>query len=78
MISTAVGGIPDYVDESAGWLFKEGDVKGIVELIRDMGANREIALSKRKGARAKSLEFDWRQIRARADSAYEALIKERR
>ena len=78
VISTAVGGIPDYVDESAGWLFKEGDVTAIVELIREMSANREIAHSKRQGARAKSLEFDWRQIRAQAQSAYATLKTQRR
>ncbi len=78
VISTAVGGIPDYVDESAGWLFKEGDVTEIVELIRKMSGDRNIVLSKRQGARAKSLEFDWRQVRARAKSAYATLKTQRR
>jgi glycosyltransferase involved in cell wall biosynthesis len=75
VISTRVGGIPDYLDASAGWLFKKGDVKSVIDLIEEISRDRGVALSKREGARAKSLQFDWRQVRGQLQAAYETLTK---
>jgi glycosyltransferase involved in cell wall biosynthesis len=75
VISTSIGGIPDYVNATAGWLFKKGEVRAIVELIKDLCDNRAIALSRRHGAREKSLEFDWRQIMTQMLAAYETVRK---
>jgi len=33
VISNSVGGVPDYVDDTCGWLFGKGEVVGIVNLI---------------------------------------------
>jgi glycosyltransferase involved in cell wall biosynthesis len=73
VISTAIGGIPDYVDETAGWLFPKGEVDGIVGLIKAGCDNREVFLSRRAGARAKSFEFDWQQIKKQMLLLYEAV-----
>ena len=70
IISTAIGGIPDYVDETAGWLFPKGDVKNIVELIIAGSADPSIFHSKRVGTRIKSLDFDWQQIVSKLRSVY--------
>jgi glycosyltransferase involved in cell wall biosynthesis len=73
VISTAVGGIPDYVDETAGWLFRKGEQEQIVNLIKCFCNDRNLILSRRLGARAKSLEFDWQRICVQVNSVYEAL-----
>jgi len=75
VISTAIGGIPDYVDETAGWLFPKGEVGGIVRLIKAGCDDRDLFLSRRAGARGKSLEFDWQQIKKQLLPLYEAVCK---
>ncbi len=70
VISTAIGGIPDYVDSSAGWLFEPGEVSPIVDLIAGICQNGEPARSLRKGARLKALTYDWPQIRMRCSEIY--------
>ncbi len=75
VISTHVGGVPDYVDETAGWLFPPGEVEGIVALIRQMVENREVARARRAGARAKGLEFDWRQVCDQMRAVYARLVR---
>jgi glycosyltransferase involved in cell wall biosynthesis len=62
VISTLVGGIPDYVDGTSGWLFPKGEVSPIVELVKCLCANRGFAESLRKGARTKALGFDWHRV----------------
>ena len=74
VISTAVGGIPDYVDSSAGWLFELGEASPIVDLISGICQNEERARSLRKGARLKALAYDWRQIRMRCLEAYNLAV----
>jgi glycosyltransferase involved in cell wall biosynthesis len=68
VISNAVGGMSDYVNDRCGWLFDLGNVAGMVELIAEMCRHREIAASRREAARRQALEFDWmcvaRQMRA--------------
>jgi glycosyltransferase involved in cell wall biosynthesis len=78
VISTCVGGISDYVDASAGWLFEKGDVNSVIDLIEGISRDRGVALSKREGARTKSLQFDWRLVRGQLQAAYEAVTKKPR
>jgi glycosyltransferase involved in cell wall biosynthesis len=72
VISTLVGGMSDYVDESCGWLFKKGQVEPILELLQRMSDCRDIAESRRNGARVQALRFDWKQIAKRMLVVYEA------
>jgi len=62
VISTLVGGIPDYVNCESGWLLPVGDVSGHVNLIASLAANREVAWGRRAAARTQALKFDWRLI----------------
>lgn len=75
VISTAVGGIPDYVDETAGWLFPRGEVNDVVELIKAGCVQREVFKSRRLAARSKSLEFDWQEIKKQLYSVYGSVCK---
>jgi glycosyltransferase involved in cell wall biosynthesis len=74
VISTSVGGIPDYLDETAGWLFPKGEVEAIVRLIKRFCDDRKVASSLRPGARVKSQGFDWQRIRKQVFSVYETVI----
>lgn len=73
VISNSIGGIPDYVDDTSGWLFGKGEVLGIVELIDQLCNNPEIAWSRREPARRKSLEFSWDRIAEQLLAVYEAV-----
>jgi glycosyltransferase involved in cell wall biosynthesis len=62
IISSRVGGVPDYVDDKSGWLLPVGDVAGHVNLIASISANRELSRGRRQAARIQALKFDWRVI----------------
>jgi glycosyltransferase involved in cell wall biosynthesis len=73
VISNSVGGVPDYVDDTCGWLFGKGEVLGIVKLIEQLCNNPEIAWSRRESARLKSLEFSWDRVAEQMMAIYEAV-----
>jgi glycosyltransferase involved in cell wall biosynthesis len=73
VISTSVGGMPDYVNESCGWLFEKGQVEPILELLQRMSDCRDITESRRNEARVQALRFDWRQIAKRMLVVYQAV-----
>jgi len=77
VISTMVGGMPDYVDDTCGWLFENGDVAGIVELICGMSKEPGIAASRRHAARSKALGFDWKRVAAKLRLIYSAVAQHR-
>jgi glycosyltransferase involved in cell wall biosynthesis len=72
VISTQVGGIPDYVDVESGWLLPVGDVRGHVNLITSLHANRDLARARRHAARTQALKFDWHKIAEQMIALYAA------
>ena len=77
VISTLVGGIPDYVNDESGWLLPVGDVGGHVNLIASLAANRELAWRRRQAARNQALKFDWRLVAEQMMAIY-AIVKSQR
>ena len=77
VISTKVGGIPDYVDSTCGWLFEKGEVTEIVNLIEDICNERETASSLRSAARSKALCFSWKRVAAKMCKIYEIVAHHR-
>jgi len=73
-ISNSVGGIPDYIDDTCGWLFEKGDVSGPVELVKQLCNSPEVAWSRRRSARSKSLMFSWERIVEQLTRVYRALL----
>jgi glycosyltransferase involved in cell wall biosynthesis len=73
VISTLVGGIPDYVTKKCGWLFPRGEVGPIMVLIRQLCANKAITDSRRRAARLQALRFDWREVAKRMSVIYSAV-----
>lgn len=78
VITTDVGGIRDYVGQDAGWLFPKGDVANIVELIKLLCSDRQVATNKRDAARRQALRFDWAQIQSQLATVYETAIARRK
>ena len=73
VISTMVGGIPDYVDNTCGWLFEKSEVLEIVKLIGQICNEPEIASSRRAAARSKALSFSWERVAAKMRAVYQAV-----
>ena len=77
VISTMVGGIPDYVDSTCGWLFEKGEVNGIVDLIGEICNQPEIASSRREAVRTKALGFSWKRVAEKMRTVYENVAHHR-
>ena len=74
VISTATGGILDYVDEASGWLFAPGGHRAVVDLIASISRDRAVASAKRAGARAKALNFGWPSVVSRTRAVHAAVL----
>lgn len=77
VISTSVGGIPDYVDTSCGWLFEKSEIDRVVNLIGEICCCREMVRSRRSAARNKALTFSWKRIAAKMNAVYDAAVAHR-
>jgi glycosyltransferase involved in cell wall biosynthesis len=75
VISTMVGGTPDYVDNTCGWMFEKGEVGGIVKLIGEICTQPEVVSSRRSAARSKGLVFSWKRVAAKIRLVYEAVAR---
>lgn len=73
VITTDIGGMPDYVSNQAGWLLPRGRVEPNVELIKQLFADRAIARARREKARERALKFDWQSIATRLLAIYSAV-----
>jgi glycosyltransferase involved in cell wall biosynthesis len=73
VISTRIGGIPDYVDKSSGWLLAPSDADEAFECVRMIISDRDRARVKREGARAKAESFAWPHVAARMRAAFARL-----
>jgi glycosyltransferase involved in cell wall biosynthesis len=73
VISSRVGGVPDYVDDSCGWLLPVGDADAAFEQVRMIAAKREAAWEKRGQARQKAENFAWPVVARTLTAAYERL-----
>jgi glycosyltransferase involved in cell wall biosynthesis len=75
VISTRLGGMPDYVDDSCGWLLPPGDDASAYALVSALAADRSLARAKRTGARAKAETLAWPRIAGQIQAAYQRLLR---
>jgi glycosyltransferase involved in cell wall biosynthesis len=75
-LSNRVGGVPDYVGESSGWLVPGGDVTETVSILKEVEKYRNRLSVMKRAARSRSLEFDWNRIAGQVQEVY-ALALER-
>jgi glycosyltransferase involved in cell wall biosynthesis len=76
VITTATGGMSDYVNET-GWLLPKGDVTAVMDLLRRMTVNRGVAGSLRDAARIQAVRFDWKTVAANVLNLYATVINGR-
>jgi glycosyltransferase involved in cell wall biosynthesis len=74
VISTDVGGIGDYVDDSCGWLLPLGDSEAAFQRVKVLAENREMARAKRAGARAQAEKFSWERVAAQITAGYQRVV----
>ena len=74
VISTRTGGIPDYLDNTSGWLLPAGDKHEVIELIGSLHDNRLLLAEKKIGARRKALNFDWEKVSEQMYDVYRFAI----
>jgi glycosyltransferase involved in cell wall biosynthesis len=77
VISTKVGGIPDYLDTNAGWLFPPGDVESISKLVEHLSKNPVDLVNKSKAARAKAETFSWPEISKQVLRFYDSVLRQK-
>ena len=77
VISTMVGGMPDYIDDSCGWLFEKGEVAKIVELIGEICNDPQVASLRRSAARTKALDFSWECVASKMRTLYQSVANHR-
>ena len=74
VISTNVGGIPDYINEDCGWLLPLGDREAAFQCVKRVAENRTLARAKRSAARAQAERFSWQQVAAQITAGYRRLL----
>jgi len=75
VISTNTGGIPDYLDDSCGWLLPKGDIRAATELLTELSENPHKARDKKKPARKKSLNYDWSKVASQIKDVHKETIE---
>jgi glycosyltransferase involved in cell wall biosynthesis len=75
VISTEVGGIPDYVSDESGWLLPTGDAEAAARLLEQICGNPAIATSKRAAARRWALQYDWAAVAEATRAFYSRILK---
>ena len=76
VVSTSVGGIPEYVPESAGRTC-QSDAQECANALRNMIKNPDMLSRKSSGARHNALSFDWSKIAEQFAGLYTDLVEGR-
>ena len=74
VISTKVGGIPDYLDADSGWLLPPGGVRECQELIDALAKDPSAIQHKCSPARRKAESFDWKNISKKVTAFYKTIL----
>jgi glycosyltransferase involved in cell wall biosynthesis len=76
VMSTDVGGMKDYVDETCGFLARPGDGKRLLDVIVELMKDSKTRLMMGKAAREKAETFDWRRVAEQMISVYRLVAPE--
>lgn len=78
LIATNVGGIPEIIDESCGFLEKNLDIEGFFSAINILKDNEKLRKTMGENVRKKMMsKFDSKEILAKLDTAYLKLIQDK-
>jgi glycosyltransferase involved in cell wall biosynthesis len=78
VIATAVGGVPEYVDERAGVLVAPGDVAAMSEAIVAVTSDPERRDEMSRRSRESALRFEWSDVAAAMSGVYREIAKKNR
>jgi glycosyltransferase involved in cell wall biosynthesis len=70
VISTAIGGILDYLDSACGWLLPPGELRTLFSLIKQLAKDPTICDQKKESARHKAETFAWPKVAAKIKQFY--------
>jgi glycosyltransferase involved in cell wall biosynthesis len=62
IVTTAVGGMLDYVDPSCAVLVGAGDARGMADAVLGLAAERTLRRDMGRRSRARALSFDWGRV----------------
>ena len=75
IVTTRLGGIPEYVSDDAGFLVPSKDIAAAADAIAKICESRELAEKLGKAAREDALKFSWPKMGALQNSVYEKVLK---
>lgn len=75
VISTRVGGVPEYVDERAGILVPPGDVEAAARAVQQLATTPQIVARMGAHARTCAERFSWHAIGAQMQEAYARTLR---
>lgn len=70
IISTRVGGVPEYVDEASGFLVPPGDVEAAARCIEQLATSPELVARMGAAARQNAQRFAWAQMGRQMQQVY--------
>lgn len=73
VVSTNVGGVTDYLDDSCGTLCRPGDVAGMADAVSRLFLNTTLRESKGRAAHAWAQNFSWEAVAASSNEFFEEL-----
>lgn len=74
VVTTDVGGVRDYVDETCAWLAPPGDSDAVFELVRALSREPEALRAKRAAARRRAELFSWDRVAGMLAEAHRRLL----
>ncbi|MEO0479906.1 MAG: glycosyltransferase family 4 protein [Planctomycetota bacterium] len=75
VVSTRIGGTPEYVSDDAGLLVTPKDIDEAAEAIRTVCDDRDKTEAMGRAARERALVYDWRKMGALQDDCYRKVLK---
>lgn len=70
VISTTIGGIPDYLDSGSGWLLPPGDLGALFGLVEILAHDASLCHEKETAARNKAETFSWTNVASQVRHFY--------
>ncbi len=77
VVSTRIGGVPEYVSSDAGLLVPPKDIEAAAAAIGSICANRDAVAQLGEAARRRALDFSWQRMGALQDEVYRKVARGR-
>lgn len=75
VVATAVGGVPEYVDEQCARLTTSGDAEAMARAVTDLVFDADGLAAASRAARRRSLDYDWKTVAEATWRVYENVLQ---